>query len=249
MNTVNRSKCRVPTSTNCSGSTKKKASTRLRWSPRRVGESVMNSRSAKNATSANSTVAAVSPSTQPTQNTVAMAQEVCRSARRRRAWALRSLAASASSSGAPRRLRTKPQSVNSDSTPKTTRNSAPICWVVVRLRRKAFMASNLAEGHDGAARAVEERPTLLAGFQLEGRAERHRAQNGHRHHLALGDDALHVVDPGGHQHHVGEHLRQPEQARLEGLRVVAMAARALGEDDDRVAALQCAHQRRQRVGV
>ena len=50
MNTVNRSKCRVPTRMNCSGSTTKKASTRLRWSPRRVGERVMNSRSVKNET-------------------------------------------------------------------------------------------------------------------------------------------------------------------------------------------------------
>ena len=76
MNTVNRSKCRLPTIQNCSGSTTKKASTRLRWSPRRVGESVMNSRSAKKPTMANSTVATASPSAQPIQNTVAMAQEV-----------------------------------------------------------------------------------------------------------------------------------------------------------------------------
>jgi hypothetical protein len=60
---------------NCMGSTTKKASTRLRWSPRRVGDSVMNSRSAKKETSANSTVATVSPSGPATQNTTAMSQE------------------------------------------------------------------------------------------------------------------------------------------------------------------------------
>jgi hypothetical protein len=58
----------------CSGRITKNASTRLRWSPRRVGDSVRNSRSAKNDTSANNTVAVVSPDSQPTQNTIAITQ-------------------------------------------------------------------------------------------------------------------------------------------------------------------------------
>jgi hypothetical protein len=76
MNTVNRSKCAVATSQNWIGSTTKNASTKLRWSPRRVGESVMNSRRAKKATMANSVVATPSPDAQPTQNTITIAQEV-----------------------------------------------------------------------------------------------------------------------------------------------------------------------------
>ena len=74
MNTVNRSKCRVATSQNWIGSTTKKARIRLRWSPRRVGDRVMNSRSAKNAISANSRVATVSPAAQAIQNTTTMNQ-------------------------------------------------------------------------------------------------------------------------------------------------------------------------------
>jgi hypothetical protein len=70
---------------NCSGSTTKKASTRLRWSPRRVGESVMNSRSAKNATTRTAPWPPCRPDTQPTQNTTGHAQEVCSKPRRRRA--------------------------------------------------------------------------------------------------------------------------------------------------------------------
>jgi hypothetical protein len=81
MNTVKRSKRAVATSQNWIGSTTKNARIRLRWSPRRVGESVMNSRSAKNEISANSTVATVSPSAQPIQKTTTMNQVVPSSAR------------------------------------------------------------------------------------------------------------------------------------------------------------------------
>ena len=96
------------------------------------------------------------------------------------------------------------------------------------------------------ARAVEEGAALFAGFHAERRAEGDRAQDRHRHDLALGHDALHVVDPGRHQHHVGEHLRQRVEARLELLRLAGVAARAFGKDDDRVAALQRVDQRLQR---
>ena len=59
----------------------KKASTRLRWSPRRVGERLMNSRRMKNDTKPNSAMATPSPAAQPTQNTIAMSQELRSSAR------------------------------------------------------------------------------------------------------------------------------------------------------------------------
>jgi hypothetical protein len=76
MNTVNRSKCALLPSQNCTGSTTKKASTRLRWSLRRVGDRLMNSRSAMNATKANSTAATRGPSAQPIQNTLTMSHEL-----------------------------------------------------------------------------------------------------------------------------------------------------------------------------
>ena len=136
MNTVNRSKCSDPSSQNWIGSTTKKASTRLRWSPWRVGESVMNSRSARNETTANSTVATVSPEVHPTQNTSTMNHEV----RSRPAKFLRSrrLAWSLSSSPNSRKDSAKATPLASTSKPNTIRNSAPTCWPGVRLRRNWF---------------------------------------------------------------------------------------------------------------
>ncbi|EWS63144.1 hypothetical protein Y695_03624 [Hydrogenophaga sp. T4] len=81
MNTVNRLKCWFQTRAYCSGSTMKNASTRLRWSPRRVGERLMNSRRMKNETRPNSTMATLSPAAQPTQNTSVISHEL-----RSRAW-------------------------------------------------------------------------------------------------------------------------------------------------------------------
>ena len=91
MNTVKRSKRAVATSQNWIGSTTKKARIRLRWSPRRVGDSVMNSRSAKKEISANSTVATVSPSAQPIQKITTMNQVVRSSAAEMRQLALPAL--------------------------------------------------------------------------------------------------------------------------------------------------------------
>ena len=84
----------------------------------------------------------------------------------------------------------------------------------------------LPQCDDGAARAVEERAAFFTRFQLDGRAKRHRTQDGHGTTSPFGHHALHVVDPGGHQHHLRKHLRQLEQAGLERLGLVAMAARA-----------------------
>ena len=47
----------IATSTYCAGVNRKKTQNRVRWSPRRVGVMVMNSRSAQNDTSPNSTTA------------------------------------------------------------------------------------------------------------------------------------------------------------------------------------------------
>ena len=50
------------------------------------------------------------------------------------------------------------------------------------------------------ARPVQERPAFFAFLEHDGRAEGDRAQHGHGHHFALGQNVLHVVNPGGHQH-------------------------------------------------
>ncbi|MNT57832.1 hypothetical protein D3C72_1952340 [compost metagenome] len=98
----------------------------------------MNSRSAKNPTMANSTVATVSPSTQPIQKTDAIIQDVLSSPQKRLASRTRA-SDSGSSLACSRRLRTKAQMVKTDRMPNITRNRAPTCWVAVKLRRKLFM--------------------------------------------------------------------------------------------------------------
>ena len=137
MNTVNKSKCSVPASQNWMGSTTKKASTRLRWSPRRVGDSVMNSRSAKNAISANSTVAKPSPAAHDIQNTTTMNHDVASSLRKFLSSACQ--AASCVPSRCSRSVSMKAVTLMMIRMPKMMRNSAPTCWVGVRLRRNWFI--------------------------------------------------------------------------------------------------------------
>ncbi len=122
MNTVNRSKRAVATSQNWIGSTTKKARIRLRWSPRRVGESVMNSRSAKKEISANSTVATVSPSAQPIQKMMTMNQVVPSSARKCASSACQ--VASCTGLRFSLKLRKKAVALTITSTPKMMRKSA-----------------------------------------------------------------------------------------------------------------------------
>ena len=98
----------------------------------------MNSRSAKNATTANSAVATPSPDAQPTQNTITIAQEV-RS--RARVSVRRALMTSACGESP----RSRSDSMNTvtwvrNNSPKTMMNSALTCCSAVRLRRYWFMA-------------------------------------------------------------------------------------------------------------
>ena len=72
MKTEKRSNARLPTSAYCSGSTAKKASSRLRWSLRRVCIKVTNSRKARKENTPNSSVAPNGPETQASQNTMAL---------------------------------------------------------------------------------------------------------------------------------------------------------------------------------
>ena len=76
MNPVNRLKNSAPTSQYCAGNTTKKANTKLRWSPRRVGDNVKNSRKAKNDTRPKSQIATHSPAIQPIQKTIIINQLV-----------------------------------------------------------------------------------------------------------------------------------------------------------------------------
>src|SRR5438105_8102815 len=271
MNTVNRSNRSVATSQNWIGSTTKKASTRLRWSPRRVGESVMNSRSAKKAIKANSTVATISPAAHANQKTTTMNHDVRISLRKFFSSAYQ---ASSCASRGSRKVSRNAVTLITARTPNTVKNNAATCCDGVRLRRNSFTkqgphawplhglrcppgpsrlgaarrrSSHLAQHQHGLPRAVEEGAAVFFGSQLDRRAERHRAQDGHRHHFALGHDALDVVDPGRHQNHLRKLLREVVQARLERLRLLGVAARAFGEDDDRVAVLQRLHERLQRV--
>ena len=117
MKTVKRSKCSVPTSTYCSGSTMKKARIRLRWSLRRVWASVMNSRSARKEKTPNSSVATAGPAIQASQNTAAPIHTARRSRLKR---SMRSLGA--------RSARAAVIAVASASAPNSATNSSAICW-------------------------------------------------------------------------------------------------------------------------
>ena len=125
MNTVKRSKCSVATMPYCSGSTTKKASSRLRWSPRRVCVSVTNSRSATKESTPNSSVETKAPDAQATQNSTAPSQTARRS---RTNWSKRSWSSLVRS----RTERVVATMLTMASKPNSTTNSRPICWVTVR---------------------------------------------------------------------------------------------------------------------
>ena len=101
MKTVNALNSRVPTSTYCIGRTTKKASSRLRWSARRVWVSVTNSRRAKNETKPNSSVETSGPDAQATQNSSAPNQSA-RSSRAKRSRSAAWLGASARANERPK---------------------------------------------------------------------------------------------------------------------------------------------------
>ena len=124
--------------------------------------------------------------------------------------------------------------LTSTSTPNRMTNSSATCWSTVEER--SVFTCRPAAARRTAARARSRNSRLSSpGCKLQRRAEGHRAQDGHRHDLALGHHALHVVDPRRDQLHVGELLGQVVQAALEGLRLAFVAARAFGKDHQRVA--------------
>ena len=150
---------------------------------------------------------------------------------------------------AARSVRTNTAMLASASRPNRITNSSATCCSTPS-ERSAFMCSATAAARTTAARARSRKSRLSSpGSQLHRRAEGDGAQDRHRHHLALGHDALHVVDPDRDQLHAGELLGQVVQPALEGQRLALVAARALGKDDQRVALLQRLDQRLQRVLV
>src|SRR5436190_618928 len=247
MNTVNALSRPVPTSTYCIGRMTKKASSRARWSARRVWVRVTNSRSAKKETKPNSSVEPSGPDAHDTQNTSAASQ----SARSSRAKRSRSPACSG---GRSRRVRPKATIVTSASRPNRTTNSRPTCWLTlsersapIRPSSEARPSDDVPQRHDGGAGAIEKGAPLFARAERDRRAADDGAQDRHRHDFALGHDALDVVDPGRDQLDVGERFCEREQARLERGRVGGVAARSLREDDQRVAVAERFHQRLERV--
>ncbi len=126
MNTVNRLNQRPPAITYCSGSTTKKASSRLRWSARRVCIRVMNSRSAKNDTVAKASVAPTGPLIHAPQNSSAPAHSAPRSrSQRRRRWL----------ASASRQVSTVKARLANTSRPNRIRNSSATCWSAESSRR------------------------------------------------------------------------------------------------------------------
>ena len=245
MNTVNRSKCRVPTSTNCSGSTTKKASTRAAVVAAPRGRERDELAQRKNATSANNTVAAVSPSTQPTQNTVAMAQEV----RKARAGAVPLALQGGGGVGIPQAFCAagRAQMVTGEHTkdPRETAHRSVAWW---RLQPAKIHRGHTSLKAMTARRAVEERAAFLAGLRDGWCTKGHRTQDGHGTTSPFGMTRCTLLIHAGTSTTWGN-ICASRNRPTEGLRVVAMAARALGEDDDRVAAFQRAHQRGQRVAL
>ena len=119
----------------------------------------------------------------------------------------------------------------------------------VRLRRNWFIGIRRRAAPSPPSRARSRKARRSSpGSSAHRRAEGDRAQDRHRHHLALGHHALHVVDPGRHQHHVaGTAAPGCTGPLLNGCGSARCAARAFGKDDDRVAAGQRLDQRLQRV--
>ena len=96
--------------------------------------------------------------------------------------------------------------------------------------------STLPQAVDGLARAVEERRFRLAVLHAQRRAEAQAAEQRHGEQFALGQDAVHVVDEHGHQFHVGPVPGEMVEAALEGPGVADRCPRALGKEDQRMAA-------------
>src|SRR6188768_2582689 len=231
MKTENRSKWRVATMAYCTGSTKKKARIRLRWSLRRVCCRVMNSRSARKEKRPKNRVAPIGPEIQASQNRMVPTQTARRSRRKR--WA-----AGLCESWAGRSECKNAPSVTSTTRPNRITNSSATCSSTPSWRRLPNLIASCRpwpQGQHCRPGAIEEGALVLFDTELQRRAESHRTQDRHRHHLALGHHTLHVVDPGRDQLHLRELLCQVVQAALERLWIALAAACALGEDHHRIA--------------
>jgi hypothetical protein len=229
---VNRLNCAVPTSQYCIGKMTKNASTRLRWSPWRVGDSVKNSRSAKKEPTPNSTRREVSPAIQATQKTKNSSELVLSNCDRLsisswwRAECDPGLQTRASSAGRSPR----PASSNM---PNTMTNNAPICWVGGMLRRAWYMRRvSLKRDARRSLRRVRAARTcgsLHPSSTCIGAPKVTEHSTGTGTTSPLGMTRCTLLIQVRHQLHVGELLRQVVQTRLEGLGFISKTAGALRE--------------------
>ena len=91
----------------------------------------------------------------------------------------------------------------------------------------------MTQPHDFRPRPLQKRRLRLVWQQFHRRTERHAAEQRHRQHLALGQNAIEIVHQHRHQFGVGTLLREMIQAALEWLRVGTGETPAFRENDDR----------------
>src|ERR1051325_738463 len=94
--------------------------------------------------------------------------------------------------------------------------------------------SPLPQLQDGVARPLEKIVFVLSVADAHRRAEADGGEHRHGGELALRQHAIEVVDVDRHELDVGPGLAEAEQAALEFTERRAVAARPLGEDDERM---------------
>ena len=236
MNTVNRSKKRPPAIRYCIGSTTKKASNRLRWSPRRVWARVMNSRSAKKLRdSPKARVAPMGPDNQATQKTMAPTHRARRSRTRR--W--RTVAHGVDVVLARARNQADRHRGQRRAAPNSVRNSRPTCWSADQFaqaphglqlsHRPAAVRATASRARGPGSCACLRRRCSCTGVP---KVTVHRIGTGTTSPLGMTRCTLSIH--AGTRVTSGELLGQMEQAALERLRLALGAACAFREDHQRV---------------
>ncbi|SOT38844.1 hypothetical protein F01_170075 [Burkholderia cenocepacia] len=235
----------MPSSRYCTGIATKNAMKSVVWSLAVVGVSVMNSRSVRYDSSANTRYVTLLPRPIAT----AMIAIIAHHARMR--WFRLTMVALVPPLRAPR---IAPITVATTSTPVTPATSSQkrVRMVDVRKRKKGAPRSaggplRRRERDDRVAHAGEERRLVFLSAERFVRAEMHLADQRHGPDRALRHDALQVLEIDGRERHVRELGREMEQPALERLRQYVGAARAFREDDDRVTLPQRVAHRIERV--
>ena len=199
----------MPTSTNCNGVNTKKTQNSVRWSPGRVGVSVMNSRRAQNEIRPNSTTVAVVAEEegggQDRANSI------------HQAWTRQ---AEGLQDGRVRcRCRSRARSTLDDR--PWPRPAGPArAPTRPRVRRSSKMSHRVCSTVPSAAArrrgpGRENRPSPRPPPATCGGPKVMQLKQRHRQHLAARQDAVHVVDVHGDQFQVGPLLAQVVQTALE----------------------------------